>query len=49
MIIRRFDEHLSQKSNKTAISELYDHIKDKCALKSEQENFLNKIEKKIKQ
>lgn len=44
-IINRFDEHLTQKSSKQAIVELYDYIKDKCIKHQDQNAFVEKINK----
>lgn len=41
-IIRRFDEHLLQKSDKIAIGDLYVHIRETCLTSSHIDKFMNK-------
>lgn len=51
MIIRRFDENIGQKAERTQISELYSHIEKKCVDASQMEKYqdiLKQIEERLR-
>ena len=43
MMLRGFDDILSQKSNKQQIASIYEKIEDDCATKEEVEKFKSKV------
>jgi len=56
IIIRQFDDHLTQKSSKTAVAEVYEYIKTNCsnyadqaALKEKVDGILREYDMKMKE
>jgi hypothetical protein len=49
IIIRQFDDHLTQKSSKTAVAEVYEYIKANCSNFTDQALLKEKVDKSLEQ
>ena len=48
-VLNRFDENLTQKCSKQALTDLYDYIQEKCILESSQNDFKEKVDVKLEE